>query len=202
MKWIPLMIKCTFLLWLACFFFSSLLAWEHQLENTTWNIITSSLLGVACFSWSILLISSTKHLKCLLDHHFHVSLPSTTPRLPIHRRQAPTLGRSDLFLKNHSWYSLEIAWLIDPSDGLNLMSNLYSFFKSFSFYLFKPFYFYQMISNHHLNLNFIFNSSLILIFILSTKSMQSILHNQIALYSLLVMLLDRLKTKLRYLKHL
>jgi hypothetical protein len=31
--------------------------------------------------------------------------------------------------------------LIDPSDGLNLMNNLKSFFKSFSFY--------QMIFNHY-----------------------------------------------------
>ena len=70
------MIKCTFLLWLACFFFSSLLAWEHQFENTTWNIMTSSLLGVACFFWSTLLIASTKHLKYFSDHHFHVNLLS------------------------------------------------------------------------------------------------------------------------------
>ena len=42
------------------------------------------------------LIASTKHLKCPLDHHFYVSLPSTTLGLPTHRRQAPTLGRSDL----------------------------------------------------------------------------------------------------------
>ena len=114
MKWIPLMIKCTFLLWLACFFFSSLLAWEHQFENTTWNIMTSSLLGVACFSWSTLLIASTKHLKYPSDHHFHVSLPSTTLGLPTHRRQAPTLGRSDLSPKNHSWYSLD--WLMQVMD--------------------------------------------------------------------------------------
>ena len=149
MKWIPLMIKCTFLLWLTCFIFWSLIAWEYQFENTTWNIMTSSLLGVACFSWSTLLIASTKHLKCSSDHHFHINLPSTTLGLPTHRRQAPTLGRSDLSPKNHSWYSLEMAWLIDPSDGLILMSNLHSFFKSFSFYLFKSFSFYQIISNSH-----------------------------------------------------
>ena len=102
--------------------------------------ITSSLLGVACFSWSILLIASTKHLKCPSDHYFHFSLSSTTLGLPTYRRQAPTLGRSDLSPKNHSWYSFEITWLIDPSDGLNLMSNLDSLFKSFSFYLFKSFF--------------------------------------------------------------
>ena len=34
------------------------------------------------FSWSTLLIASTKHLKCSSNHHFHVSLPSTTLGLP------------------------------------------------------------------------------------------------------------------------
>jgi hypothetical protein len=84
--------------------------------------------------------------------------------------------------------------LIDPSDGLNLMSNFNSFFKSFSFY--------QMISNCHYNLNLIFILSLVSIFNLSTKYVPSIPHNQMALYSLPVMLLDQSKTKLRYLKHL
>jgi hypothetical protein len=134
MIWRPLMIKCTIMMWLACFFISSLLSWEHQCENTTWNIMTSSLLDVTCFSWSIILIASTKHLKCPLDHHFHVSLSSITLGLPTHRRQAPKLGRSDLSPKNHSWHSLEITWLIDRSDELNLMCNLDSFFESFSFY--------------------------------------------------------------------
>ena len=83
-------------------------------------------LGVACFSWSILLIASIKHLKCPSNHHFHVSLPSTTLDLPTHRQQAPTLGRSDLSPKNHSWQSLEMN-LFDSSDGLNLMSNLETF---------------------------------------------------------------------------
>jgi hypothetical protein len=142
MIWRPLMIKCTTMMWLTCFILWSMLAWEHQCENTTWNNITSSLLGVAWFSWSILLIASTKHLKCFLDHHFHISLLSTTLGLPTHRRRAPTQGRSDLSPKNYSWYSLKITWLIDPSDGLNLMSNFESFFKSFSFYLFKSFSFY------------------------------------------------------------
>jgi hypothetical protein len=139
--WRPLMIKCTITMWLACFFISSLLSWEHQCENTTWNIMTNSLLGVAYFSWSILLIISTKHLKCPSDHHFLVSLPNTTLGLPTHRWQAPTLGRSDLSPKNHPWYSFEMTWLIDPIDGLNLTSNLDSFFESFSFY--------QMFSNCH-----------------------------------------------------
>ena len=135
-------------LWLACFIIYQCLH-ECTIWNITWIAMTSSLLGVACFSWSTLLIASTKHLKCSSDHHFHISLTSTSLTLPTHRQQAPTLGRSDLFSKNHSWYSLEIAWLIDPSDGLNLMSNDDSFFKSFSFYLFKSFSFYQNIFNNH-----------------------------------------------------
>ena len=117
MKWIPLMIKCTFLLWLTCFIFWSMLAWEHQRENITWNIMISSLLGVACFSWKTLLIALTKHLKCFLDYHFHVSLPSIILGLPTHRRQAPTWGRSDLsprtILDTHLKY---LDWLIQVKD--------------------------------------------------------------------------------------
>ena len=143
------MIRCIFLLWLACLIFWSMLAWEHQCESTTWNIMTSSLLGVACFSWSTLLIASTKHLKCSSDHHFHVSLPSTTLGLPTHRRQAPTLGRSDLSPRTILDTHLKrFDWLIQVMD-LILMSNLDSFFKSFSFFLFKFFSFYQKISNSH-----------------------------------------------------
>ena len=147
MKWEPLLWSSalSWCGWLALFFDPCL--HERTIWNTTWIFMTSSLLGVACFSWSILLIASTKHLKCPSDHHFHVSLPSTTLGLPTYRRQAPTLGRSDLSPKNHSWHSLEKNLLIDPSDGFNLMSNLDSFFKSFSFYLFKSFSFYQMIPN-------------------------------------------------------
>ena len=134
MKWIPLMIKCTFLLWLTCFIFWSLLAWEYQFENTTWNIMISSLLGVACFSWSTLLIASTKHLKYSSDHHFHVSLPSTTLGSPTHRRQAPTLGRSDLsprtILDTHlKW----LDWLIQVMDltwWVTLIPSLSPFLSS------------------------------------------------------------------------
>jgi hypothetical protein len=50
-------------------------------------------------------------------------------------RQAPTLGRSDLSPKNHSSYSLKMNLLIDPSDRLDLMSNLEFFFKFFFFLL-------------------------------------------------------------------
>ena len=88
---------------------------------------------------------------------------------PLLGRHAPHIGRSDLSPKNHSWHLLELHWLIDSSDGLNMMSNHESFFKSFYFYLFKSFSFYQMISNSYWNLNFIFILSLILIFNLSTK---------------------------------
>jgi hypothetical protein len=118
-------------------------------ENTTWIVITSSLLGVACFSCSILLIASTKHLKCSSDHHFHEAFQVPHLVYPHIGRQAPTLERSDISPKNHSWPSLKMNLLIDPSNGLNLMSNLESFIKFFSFYLFKSFSFYQIISNSH-----------------------------------------------------
>ena len=139
MKWIPLMIKCTFLLWLACFTFWSMLAWEHQCENTTWNIMISSLLDVACFSWSTLLIASIKHLKCPSDHHFHVSLPSTTLDLPTHRRQAPTLGRIDLsprtILDTHlKW----LDWLIQVMD-LAWWVTLITSLSPFLSYCLSPF---------------------------------------------------------------
>ena len=133
--------------WLALSFDQCL--HERTIWNTTWNNMISSLLGVAYFSRSTFSIASTKHLKYFSDHYFHISLPSTTLGLPTHRRQAPTLREKWPLSKNHSWYSLEMTWLIDPSYGLNLMSNLNSFFKSFSFFLFKFFSFYQMISNSH-----------------------------------------------------
>ena len=136
------MIKCTFLLWLACFFISYLLAWEYHLNIHELLL----LLGVACFSWSTLLIASTKHLKCSSDHHFHVSLLSTILGLPTHRRQAPTLGRSDLFpriiLDTHlKW----ICWLIQVMD-LSWWVTFPSL-SPFLFYVFKSFY--QIIYNSH-----------------------------------------------------
>ena len=134
MKWISLMIKCTFLLWLICFIFWSMLAWEHQSENTTWNIMTSSLLGVACFSWSILLIASTKHLKCFSDHHFHVSLPSITLGLPTHRRWAPTLERSDLFLRTildtHMTWIYWLTQMMDLTWWVTLIPSLSPFISA------------------------------------------------------------------------
>ena len=144
MKWEPLMIKCTnsCCVWLASSFYQCL----H--ENATWIPMICSLLDVACFLDQSFLFSSTKHLKCPLDYHFHVSLLNTTLGLPT-KGGKPLQGRSDISPKNHSWYSLEMTWLIDPSDGLILMSKLDSFFKSFSFFLFKFFSFYQKISNSH-----------------------------------------------------
>jgi hypothetical protein len=189
MIWKPLRIKCTFLScgWLASSF-DQCLHERTMSVNTTWIVMTSSLLGVACFFLSSLLIASTKHLKCSSDHHFHISLPSTTLGLPTHRRQAPTLGRSDLSPKNHSWHSLEIAWLIDPSDRLNLCETLNPSLSYFLSTCLSPF-FYQKIFNCQYNLNFIFILSLVLIFNLSTKYAPSTLHNQMALYSFLIMIL-------------
>ena len=79
-----------------------------------------------------LLIASTKHLKYFSDHHFHVSLLSTTLGLPTHRRQAPTLGRSDLsprtILDTHlKW----LDWLIQVMDltwWVTLIPSLSPFF--------------------------------------------------------------------------
>ena len=128
---------------------------------------------------------------------------STILGLPTHRRQAPTLGRSDLSPKNHSWHSLEITWLIDPSDELNLMSNLDSFFKSFSFYLFKSFSFYQMILQSYLELKLHLHLEFDLDLPIWVPNMCEVyFHDQMALYSLLVILLDHLKTKLRCLDNL
>ena len=59
------------------------------------------------------------------------------------------------------------------------MSNFGVFSKSFSFYL-----------------------RLVLILNLSTKSVPKMLLNQMALYPILVMLLDHFKTKPRFLNHL
>ena len=63
---------------------------ERTTKNITWNSMTSSRLGCSLLSWSILLMASTKHLKCPLDHHFHVSLPSTTLGLPTPRAARPS----------------------------------------------------------------------------------------------------------------
>ena len=133
MKWIPLMIKCTsYCGWLASSF--DLCLHEITIWKTTWNIIISSLLGVACSSWSTLLIASTKHLKCPSDHHFHVSLSSTTLGLLTHRQQAPTLGRNDLSLRTILDTHLKwLDWLIQVMDltwWVTLISSLSPFLST------------------------------------------------------------------------
>jgi hypothetical protein len=150
MTWEPLMIKCTIL---SCGCLASSfphcacmreLMWEYQLKY-----MTSSILGVACFSWSTLLIALTKNLKCSSDHHFHVSLLS--PKLGLPTKGGKPLPKGEVTSLQRTILDTNLKWhcLIDPSDGFNLMSNLESFFKSFSFYLFKSFCFYQIIFNHY-----------------------------------------------------
>ena len=126
------MIKCTILLWLACFIFWSMLAWELfgiPIE-LPWLALFWVLLAFLDQPFWLLQLSisnipriTTSMLAFQVPHLVYLHIGG----------KAPTLGRSD--------HSLEITWLIDPSDGLNLMSNLDSFFKSFSFY--------QMIFNSH-----------------------------------------------------
>jgi len=132
---ITYMIKCTNSCcgWLASSFLHCLLE-STKCENTTWILMTWSSFECCLLSRSTVLIASTKHLKCPLDHHFHVSLSSATLGLPMKGGKPLHIGRSDLSPKNHSWYSLEITRLIDP-NGLNLMSNLESFFMSCFFLL-------------------------------------------------------------------
>ena len=88
----------------------------------------------------------------------------------------PSPERSDLS-KNHSWHSLEMNLVDWSNNGLVMMSNFGVCSKSFSFYL-----------------------RLVLILNLSTKSVPKI--NQMALYPILVMLIDHFKTKPRFLNHL
>ena len=134
MNWEPLKIKCSNSCcgWLASSFVQCL--HERTVWNTTWIAMTSSLLGVAFFSWSTLLIASTKNLKCPSDHHFHVSLPSTILGLPTHRRQAPTLGRSDLSPKTILDTHLKwLDWLIQVMDltwWVTLIPSLSPFLSS------------------------------------------------------------------------
>ena len=162
MKWIPLIMKCTILLWLVCFISLILACMREYHLNITWIFINLSTLGVACFSWSTHLTSSTKHLAC--QSHSWAARPSPE--------------RSDLS-KNHSWHSLEMNLVDWSNNGLVMMSNFGVCSKSFSFYL-----------------------RLVLILNLSTKSVPKILLNQMALYPILVMLLDYFKTKPRFLNHL
>jgi len=131
------MIKCTISWcgWLASSFLDLCLH-ERTTKNITWNSMTNSLLVCYLLSWSILLIASTKHLKCPLYHHFHVSLPSTTLGLPTPRAASPSHREKWPLSKELFLILTWMLWLIDSSDGLNVMSNHESFFKSF-FYLFK-----------------------------------------------------------------
>ena len=124
MIWKPLMIKCTNSCcgWLASLFHLCL----HESINVR---IPLEISWLALF-WVLL---------AFLDQPFWLLqlCISNVPPFKYHtwftykRRQAPTLGRSDLSPKNHSWHSLEITWLIDPSDRLNLMNNLKSFLSPF-----------------------------------------------------------------------
>ena len=73
--------------------------------------------GTGCSEFCAILVAGTRRfghsdryrngidnydLKCLLDHHFHVSLSSTTLGLPIKGGKPLHVGRSDLSLKNNS----------------------------------------------------------------------------------------------------
>jgi hypothetical protein len=144
--------------------------------------MTSPLLVLLAFSWSTLLIASTKHLKCSSDHHFQVSLQG--PKLGLPTKGSKPLPKGEVTSLQRTILDTHLKWycLIDPSDGLNLMESL---FKSFSFYLIKSFSFYHMTFKIEYQI-----------------CTPNTFHNQMALYSLLVMLLDQSKTKLRYLNHM
>jgi len=97
--WIPLEISWLALFWVLLAFLDQPF-WFLQLSISNVPWITTSMLAF-----------QVPHLV-----HLHIG------GKPLHREKWP-------LFKNHSWYSLEMTWLIDPSDGLNLMSNLDSFFK-------------------------------------------------------------------------
>ena len=91
---------------------------ERTTKNITWNSMTSSLLGCCLLSWTILLIASTKHLKCPLDHHFHVSLPNTALGLPTSRAASPS-HREKWPLSKEPFLTLTwiaFDWLIQVMD--------------------------------------------------------------------------------------
>ena len=146
------MIKCTILScgWLAS---SSINACMRAL-NVSNHLNSNAQLSFGCclLSRSTLLIPSTKHLKCSLDHHFHFSLPSTMLGLPTKGGKSLYQGEVTSLQRTILDTQLKQLCLIDPNDGINLMYNLESFFKSFSFYLFKSFSFYQKIFNMSLEL--------------------------------------------------
>ena len=148
MKWIPLMIKCTFLLWLACFIFWSMLAWEHYLRiplEILWLALFWVLLAFLGQPFWLLQLSisnisqiTTSMLAFQVPHLVYLHIGGN----PYTREKWPPS-------KNYFWHSLEITRLIDPSDGFNLMSNLDSFFKFFISTCLSPFLSYQMIFNSH-----------------------------------------------------
>ena len=120
--------------------------------------------------------------------------------LPAHRRQDPTLGRSDLspriFLDTHlNW----ICWLTQVMD-LIWWVTMNPSLSPFLYTCLSPFLSTKwfLIVTRTLTSSWVWSWSSNL----STKCVQSTLHNQMTLYSLLVMLLDHFKTKFRYLKHL
>ena len=134
MKWIPLMIKCTILLWLACFISLILTCMREYYLNITWIIMNLSYVR-CCLLFLINPFDSFNQASPMtLDYHFHVGLPSTLLVHPTLGRPGPSLGRSDLS-KNHSWHSLEWLWLIDQTMDLSWWKIFTSFFKSFSFFL-------------------------------------------------------------------
>jgi hypothetical protein len=106
---------------------------------------------------------------------------------PLSREKWPLSKEPFLTL---TWIAFD--WLI---YGLNLMSNLELFFKSYSFY--------QMISNHYLELEPHLHLEFDLHFQIWVPNLYTkYIPQSMPLYSFLVMLLDQFKTKLRYLNHL
>ena len=127
----------------------SMLAWEHQMWEYHLNSNDLFSFGCCLLSRSIILVASTKHLKCPLDHHFHVNLSSTTLGLPTKGGKPLHIGRSDLssrtILDTHlKW----LDWLIQVMD-LIWWVTMNPSLSSFYFYLFKYFSFSQMISICH-----------------------------------------------------
>ena len=162
--------------WLASSLWS-LLAWE----NTIWISLEFSWISLL---WVLLafLDQPIWYLQLSISNDSRSPLPYWTSKhlaCQTHSLAArPSPERSDLS-KNHSWHSLEMNLVDWSNNGLVMMSNFGVCSKSFSFYL-----------------------RLVLILNLSTKSVPKILLNQMALYPILVMLLDHFKTKPRFLSHL
>jgi hypothetical protein len=150
MIWEPLTIKCTILScgWLASSFAHCAcmreLTWEYQLKY-----MTSSLLGVACFLdqplW--LLQLSIPNVPRITTFMLAFQVPSLVnlPKAvsPYQREKWPLSKEPFLIL---TWN--DIVWSIKVMD-LIWWVTLNSSLSPFSFYLFKSFSFYQMISNYH-----------------------------------------------------